>query len=142
MKPTRYFVIEPPEFTDVKWQLAATSEKSSFKSVLAEKKYSVVFSSKSQHAVLFAAGKLGINMVTIVGDKVHKASCKNVTYETSCIVLPPQSHQVVSKVVDIKFYNPLSESWCIPTVTLNKAQLKELKVPNALNSEFLILMRN
>lgn len=145
MKSTRYFIIEPPEFTDVKWQLAATQDKCSFKEALKANKFTVVYASKSKHATLFMAGKLGIQVITIVGETVRKESCKNVTYETSCLMLQPSLHPALAKIMNAAFFNERSATWCIPTPQLSKDQvraLKQLKVPNALNSEFIILQRN
>ena len=78
----RWFIIAPPPFTDGKWHLATTLEGSSYKSIVANNKYTVVLTAGSRHAVLFAAATHGVREIDVFGmfgtEEVSKArACCN-----------------------------------------------------------------
>ena len=91
IKPTKYFIIAPPPFTDGKWHLATTLERASYKSIVANKKYTVVLTAGSRHAVLFAAATHGVREIDVFGmfgtEEVSKARacCNNSAKELLAI---------------------------------------------------------
>jgi len=142
MKTNRYFIIEPPKFTDKKWQLAVTTEKSKFAKIVSDKKYSVCTGSKSLDVVLFAAHKLGIRTITSVGEKNRKIKCDRRHFETVCLVLSPSLHEKLRQLAPAKYYNAKSQTWCLPSDLLEKSQYEELNLPVSYNSDYLILSRS
>jgi len=142
MKTNRYFVIEPPKFTDKKWQLATTSEKSGFGKIISTQKYSLYFASKSLDAILFAAGKLGLKSITIVGEKNRKVKCDRKVCPINSLLVLPELHEQLKAVVGLKYYNARSKIWCIPAEVLDKDASQNLGLPNTFDVDFLIMSRS
>lgn len=142
MKSNRYFIIEPPKFTDKKWQLVTTTEKSGFVKILSEKKYSLYFASKSLEAILFTARKLGLKMVTIVGEKNRKVRCDSTTCPVNALLLLPELHEQLKSVVGVRYYNARSRVWCVPLAELEKADIQTLRLPESFDADFLVMVRS
>ena len=88
----RWFIIAPPPFTNGKWQLATTLEGASYKSIVANNKYTVVLTAGSRHAVLFAAAAHSVREIDVFGTEgVSKArTCCNSSCKELLVITDPE----------------------------------------------------
>jgi hypothetical protein len=141
MKTNRYFIIEPPKFTDKKWQLVTTAEKSRFEKIIADKKYSLHFASKSLDTILFVSRKLGLKTITIVGEKKRKIKCDRTACPVNTLLVLPELHEQLKSAVGLRFYNSRSKVWCVPMGELDQNDIKSLNLPKSFDTEFLVMVR-